>query len=316
MLQKVNTVFVGKKFVIDADPNPTTVGDVYVVNAETGAGIDVTTAIPTTVNAIQIAYVKPNGTVSKSAVIKKNGITSITPNSCSAYIAPTPAKVEIDLTNVSVTAGNRYVIRVIYKDLYEHAGQFTHSYEYIASTTSIADFGAAIVARVNKHAGARCTAAYGSNKITLTAKSVVDNGFGTQGKEAITPYSQVQMGCVVYNSNPDELFSAKKAVAGIVITITEADPGYGNAYIVRDREQAALAYKGITYRTEWPVIKPELNVDLTKGYDTLVIEHKNNYQSPDNQYVKSTDFATEVYVETGATSDAETLGDKIRAWMA
>ena len=74
----------------------------------------------------------------------------------------------------------------------------------------------------------------------------------------------------------------------------------------------ALAYKGITYRTTWPIVKPELNVNLSSTYDTLVIESTNSYQSPDNQYVKETDVATEVYVAAG--QGLEALRDAIAAW--
>ena len=125
------------------------------------------------------------------------------------------------------------------------------------------------------------------------------------------------MRVVAYTTNPSSQFnSAKDAIVGITITQVESQPGKGNAYIVRDREQAALGYKGITYRTEWPVIKPELNVDLTATYDTLVIEFDKEYQSPDNQYVKSTDLAAELYVDHTNTGTLSALNDLILAWAS
>lgn len=313
MLQKPNMVFVGKQVNL-AGTSPA-IGDVWVLNAETGAAMDISSTTAITGDAIKIAFKKLDGSVVTSAPISKNGITHMTPDAGGAYAAPVEATATIDFAGVTPVIGYRYVIRCIYRDIYEHPGQFTHSYEYIATTTDPTDLATAFVALVNNHKGARVTAALSTDAVVLTAKSVTTYGFATQGKEAITPYSQVMLKPVVYYTNPSQFTSVKAAVPGVTIVNTESKPGKGNAYIIRDREQAALGYKGITYRTEFPVIKPELNVNLSETYDTLVIEFENKYQSPDNQYVKSTALALEVYVEAGATAAAEALGDKIRAWI-
>ena len=315
MLQKPNTVFVAKKF--NALGSSFVAGDVRVIDATTGAVIDLSAANVITANEIQLEFKKFDNTVTKSAVIGKKNITNITPDAVGAYVAKTVASATVDFTGVVPVIGHRYVIRCIYRDIYEHPGQFTHSYETIAKSIDPTVMAQTLVTMINSSTSARVTATISGDVITLTAKSVTDNGFGTQGKEAITPYSQVQMRVVAYTTNPTSQFnSAKDAIAGLVITSIESAPGKGNPYIVRDREQAALGYKGITYRTEFPIIKPELNVDLTATYDTLVIEFNKKYQSPDNQYVKSTDLAAEIYIVAGATASAETLGDKIRAWIA
>jgi len=315
MLQKPNTVYVAKKF--NAAGTSFIAGDVRVIDASTGAAIDLSSTNAIAANAIQLEFKKYDGTVTKSGVISKKGITSITPDAGGTYVAPVVATTTIDFAATTPIVGRRYVVRIVYRDIYEHPGQFTHSYEYIATTTDPTDLATAFVTLITNHPGSRVTAALSTDAVVLTAKSVTDNGFSTQGKEALTLYTQVQMRPVVYVTDPTSQFnSAKSAMPGVTIVNTESKPGKGNPYIVRDREQAALAYKGITYRTTFPNIKPELNVDLTKTYDTLVIEFSNKYQSPDNQYIKSTDLTAEVYVEAGATASAETLGDKIRAWMA
>ena len=61
-------------------------------------------------------------------------------------------------------------------------------------------------------------------------------------------------------------------------------------------------------------IKPELTVDLgaTSTYDTLVVEFEKGYQSPDNQYNKSTAIAAELYIVAG--QGAEALRDGIALW--
>jgi hypothetical protein len=318
MLQKPNTVFVAKKF--NAAGATLVAGDVFVVDAATGNAIDLssTNAIAATVSNIKLKFVKSDGSVTTSSPIGKKNITNITPDAGGAYVAKVEASSVIDFTSATITAGHRYVIRCIYKDIYEHPGQFTHSYEVIAAAgETINTIGAKFAARVNAHVGARVTATYAdlTNILLLTAKEVTPNGYGTQGKEAITPYSQVILTVVAFTTIVDSRFNSAKDAFGVTITTTQSKPGKGNPYIVRDREQAALAYKGITNRITWPIIKPELNVDLSKTYDTLTIEFKNQYQSPDNQYVKETQLAAEVYVEAGATASAETLGDKIRAWI-
>lgn len=313
MLQKVNTVFVAEKFNISGASFAA--GEVRVIDATTGAAIDLTSAA-LAASAIQLEFKKADGSITKTQVIGKKNIKNITADLAGAYSAKTVAKSTLDFGSVVPVVGHRYVVRCIYRDLFEHPGQFTHSYEHIATTTTPADLVDAFVAKINKHEGRRVTASKSTNALVLDALSVTDNGFATQGKEAITPYSQVQLKVVVYKTNPVSFTGAKEAVVGLTNVTVESDPGQGNPYIVRDREQAALSYKGITYRTEWPVIKPELNVNLGWTYDTLVIEFDKQYQSPDNQYVKSTDLAAEIYIKAGATSSAEALGDKIRAWMA
>ena len=150
----------------------------------------------------------------------------------------------------------------------------------------------------------------------LTAKVKDDN----EGKESINLYSQVSVDAFVWKTIPNGLLSnVMYPVAGLSITKTQGTPGKGNAKIVRDREQAALGYKGITFRTHWPVIKPELNVDLSATYDTMVIENWNRYQSPDNQYVKTTPMATELYVvadELVAGSTDSLFKDMVEAFIA
>jgi len=315
MLQKPNTVFVAKK--VNTAGTSLVAGDLVVINAETGAvsASSVITTLASAPKSIQFGFVKTDGTIAKTQVISRKNITNIVYD---AYVAKTVASAVISFAGVTPVIGHRYVLRCIYRDLYEHPGQFTHSYEVIAKTTVPADLAIAFNALINTSSSARVTSTIVGSIITLTAKSVTDNGFGTQGKEAITPYSQVQLRVVAYVTDPKARFtiSAKDAIVGLTIVQTESQPGKGNAYIVRDREQAALAYKGITYRTEWPVIKPELNVDLTATYDSLVIEYSKQYQSPDNQYMKSTDLAAEIYVDHSNTGTLSALNTLISDWAS
>ena len=234
----------------------------------------------------------------------------------SDYVAPTEDVIEIAFSGSTIEVGHRFVLRLVYGDIYEAPGQFTHTYEVIATTTSTADLAAAFMAKINKHVSRRVDASISAGVLKLTAKVKDDN----EGKESINLYSQVSVDAFVWKTIPNGLLSnVMYPVAGLSITKTQGTPGKGNAKIIRDREQAALGYKGITFRTHWPVIKPELNVNLSATYDTMVIENWNSYQSPDNQYVKTTPIATELYVvanELVAGSTDSLFKDMVEAFIA
>ena len=232
------------------------------------------------------------------------------------YVAPTEDVIEIAFSGSTIEVGHRFVLRLVYGDLYEAPGQFTHTYEVIATTTSTADLAAAFMAKINKHVSRRVDASIDVSTLRLTAKVKDDN----EDKESINLYSQVSVDAFVWKTIPNGLLSnVMYPVAGLAITKTQGTPGKGNAKIVRDREQAALGYKGITFRTHWPVIKPELNVNLSSTYDTMVIENWNSYQSPDNQYVKTTPLATDLYVvanELVAGATDSLFKDMVEAFIA
>ncbi len=298
MLQKPNTVFVGKK--VNSTGTTLAVGDVVVLNAATGAPIAVS-AIATTPE-IQLGIVKAVGATDAKADMAKTqkiALDKVVSSVFTAYKAKTEATAEIDLSAATIVEGNRYVIRVIYKDIYEHPGQFTHSYEAIAEAGETATtLAGKIVARVTAHKGARVTAVNAAGVITLTAKEIpaLSNNVDAAGT-----YKQVSMSVAAYYTNPSDVwFSAYRAIPGAEITVTNGSPGKGNPHIVRQRENEALGYKGITFRTAWPHIGPALRTDMSKTYDEFVIEFFVNYQSPDNSYVKRTELASELYVEAGA----------------
>ena len=299
MLQKTNTVFVGKE--VNTSGSTLAVGDVVLIDASTGMPVNFTDAVE--LNELQIGLVSKIGNSDKEAEIKRTQTIArdkVLSMVYDIYSSKDESEVKIDFSGATIVPGYRYVVRLIYKDLYQHPGQFTHSYESIATGASTTDsICTDITNKINNHKGARSTAEYNSTTgvITVTAKEITANSRGMAGKEGISPYSQVQMTAVVYHTIPGSAFSSGyRSVDGVGIEVTPSSPGKGNPYVIRDREQAALAYKGITYRTTWPIIKPELNVNLDADYDEFVIEFSKSYQSPDNQYVKSTDLAAEVYV--------------------
>lgn len=324
MLQHVNTVIVGKTAAApDSGTGATAVyaanyntvaefsaGEVYLVdekmnliathaNAIAAKEVrfalktDKTTTYTDTTGADQTATV-----IKYSAPIKKGSIKSAKYN---VYTAPVEDSITFDFTGVTPVIGNRYVVRFIYRDIYEHPGQFTKTYEVIATTAVLADLIAALKNRINKDMGRRITLsstdAYATN-FKATAKAKTDN----EGKESINPYTVVRMTAVAYYTNPSATGFASKIkypIASLDITPnTDSTPGKGYWKQVRDAEQAALAYKGITYRTAWPhsLLKPELLVEVDGTYDSLVVEFENKYLTPDNQTNSNTMQAAEVYI--------------------
>ena len=55
------------------------------------------------------------------------------------YVAPVEEKIVITLTDATIVAGNRYVLRIVYKDFEVNNFQFTHTYEVYAETTTAKD---------------------------------------------------------------------------------------------------------------------------------------------------------------------------------
>lgn len=212
---------------------------------------------------------------------------------------PVAAKIEIDLANVTPVVGHRYVLRVLYKDMNIANFQFTHTYEHVATTTTAADLGEAILAKINKHANRRVNATFASNKLTLTAKDKnYDNSV-----TSLDEYSIVSMDASLYVTIPGALLSNQpEKVIGAEITKTEGKPGRGFWKQVRDTELRAMGYSGQVYTGAYPSIEQERMVEKGAKYNNINIENDNLYLSPDNQYVKTTPVMTEIYCKGAVTA--------------
>lgn len=239
----------------------------------------------------------PDGTSSTKKVVEySNAIQKASKPSyvMGDYKVPVAEKIEIDLTSVKPVIGHRYVLRIVYKDLYEAPGQFTHTYETVATSEVANDLGNALLKKINKHANRRVTATFTSNKLTLTAMSKDDN----EGVYSLNEYSVVSMEASLYVTIPGALLSnVPEAVAGATIKKTAGHPGKGFWKQVRDMEVRMLGYKGHVFTDAYPIIEPKRFVTEGATYDYFTIENDNLYLSPDNQYIKTTPLTTEVYVE-------------------
>lgn len=217
------------------------------------------------------------------------------------YEAPVQEKVEIDFTNASIVIGHRYVLRIVYKDVYEAPGQFTHTYEAIATSETADDLGNALLKKINAHANRRITASFSAHKLTLTAMEKDDN----EGVNSLNEYSIVSMSASLYVTIPGALLSnVPESVPGVTIKETEGKPGKGYWKQVRDAEVRMMGYKGIVMTGAYPIVEQDRKVSEGATYDYVTIENDNLYLSPDNQYIKTTPLTTELYVEAGSLSDS------------
>lgn len=228
------------------------------------------------------------------------------------YVAPVQEKIEIDLTSATVVIGHRYVLRIVYKDMYEAPGQFTHTYEAIATTEIADDLGNALLKKINKRANRRVTATFANHKLTLTALPKDDN----EGVYSLNEYSVVSMEASLYVTIPGALLSnVPEAVPGATIKKTAGHPGKGYWKQVRDMEVRMLGYKGHVFTDAYPIIEPKRNVTEGASYNYITIENDNLYLSPDNQYIKTTPLTTELYVEKSVNLRTSQFVKNLKAFI-
>lgn len=257
----------------------------------------------------------PNGTSSTKKVVEySNAIQKASKPSyvMGYYKEPVAEKIEIDLTSVKPVIGHRYVLRIVYKDLYEAPGQFTHTYEAIATTDIATDLGSALLKKINKHTNRRVNATFQSGKLTLTALPKDDN----EGVYSLNEYSVVSMEASLYVTIPGALLSnVPEAVAGATIKKTAGHPGKGFWKQVRDMEVRMLGYKGHVFTDAYPIIEPKRFVTEGATYDYFTIKNDNLYLSPDNQYIKTTPLTTEVYVEHAEANEKSVFAKALGSFI-
>ena len=304
MLQKVNKVLIAKT----APTSYTTVealvdGDIALFNENKVIVKSATEAEAATALYIGVCVGKEDvydqkGTKSTKSVInysmpiQKGSKPSMV---FTKFVDKAEDKVVITATNVTPEVGHRYVLRIVYNDIHEAPGQFTHTYEVIAKTTNATDLITSFKNKINNHKQARVVATSAAAVLTLTAKEIPYN----QGITLDAGYCQVSMDVFMWKTIPSGLLSnVMYPISNLTIAKTQGTPGRGNAYIVRDRENWNLGYEGIQYRANaiYPYIAPEFRSDLSAEYDTLTLEWDNLYLSNDNQYIKTTPLSAEIYV--------------------
>lgn len=243
----------------------------------------------------KINVTMPNGTVAQKANIEfSNEIQKSSKPSAviGANVEPTQDKVVVTLTNATVVAGHRYVLRVLYKDIEANNFQFTHTYEVYAESNEAQKLAEAFVKKINAHKNRRIQAQNANAVLTLTAMVKDDN----EGVYSLNEYSVVDMEVSLYHTIPGALLANQpEAVAGATIVKTPGNPGRGFWKQVRDAEVRYMGYKGHVFTGAYPEVEQARKVVEGTKYDYAVIENDNLYLSNDNQYIKTTPLTTEVY---------------------
>lgn len=243
----------------------------------------------------KINVTMPNGTVAQKANIEfSNEIQKSSKPSAviGANVEPTQDKVVVTLTNATVVAGHRYVLRVLYKDIEANNFQFTHTYGVYAESNEAQKLAEAFVKKINAHKNRRIQAENAVAVLTLTAMVKDDN----EGVYSLNEYSVVDMEVSLYHTIPGALLANHpEAVAGATIVKTPGNPGRGFWKQVRDAEVRYMGYKGHVFTGAYPEVEQARKVVEGTKYDCAVIENDNLYLSNDNQYIKTTPLTTEVY---------------------
>lgn len=301
MITSVHTVLIGKKC-------PTSYTTVDALNAGEVALFDQNKAILKTaaeaakasslyvgVAGEKINVTMPNGNVAQKANIEfSNEIQKSSKPSAviGQHVEPTQDKVVITLTDATIVAGHRYVLRVLYKDIEANSFQFTHTYEVYAESNEAQKLAEAFVKKINAHKNRRIQAENTAAVLTLTAMVKDDN----EGVYSLNEYSVVDMEVSLYHTVPGALLANQpEAVSGATIAKTPGNPGKGFWKQVRDAEVRYMGYKGHVFTGAYPEVEQARKVVEGTSYDYAVIENDNLYLSNDNQYIKTTPLTTEVY---------------------
>lgn len=301
MITSVHTVLIGKKC-------PTTYNTVDALNAGEVALFDQNKAILKTaaeaakasslyvgVAGEKINVTMPDGSIAQKVNIEfSNEIQKSSKPSAviDRHVEPTQDKVVITLTNATIVAGHRYVLRVLYKDIEANNFQFTHTYEVYAESNEAQKLAEAFVKKINAHKNRRIQAQNAAAVLTLTAMVKDDN----EGVYSLNEYSVVDMEVSLYHTVPGALLANQpEAVSGATIAKTPGNPGKGFWKQVRDAEARYMGYKGHVFTGAYPEVEQARKVVEGTSYDYAVIENDNLYLSNDNQYIKTTPLTTEVY---------------------
>lgn len=141
----------------------------------------------------------------------------------------------------------------------------------------------------------------------LTARVITDC---TSSLTDIDEFAMVQFDSTVNYIDSDDVTQS----FGTTITQTAAIEGYGTWEKVRDAEKLSRGYVGVSNRTHFPVIAPDVQTVKNETYDEVLIESQVSYLSPDNAYTKEARIQTEIYLPENASQTANILG-VLNPWM-
>lgn len=298
----------GKFIIMNCDSN---IASDKLYNVTAAAAADIKTIKVGIVTKKNAVLRKQNGTIEYTPIIKwSNEIKAddIKSFNVLAYAADTEDTIEIDFSNLDqlteakfAEGHKRIIVRLTFKDMPHRYRKWTESYEYVTNEGDTkANIVSGIAAMINKEwKRARVQASVSGSKVVLVALPYDDD----DSVDSLNWANKVRFNANVYYTDPtaDGWESLNKYFpAGVVIKKTPGKQYPASAKLVRDRESWAMGYQGILNRGEgtWPIIKPEMETDLTAQYDAITLEFENMYRAADD-IQRKTKQTLEVYGKTG-----------------
>ena len=341
MLKRVNKIFIGKDIastgaIVDG-ASMTLVqsniaeGEIVVLDSDYNAVVGGTATYPTT-DKLYLAEgsseifntVNPDGSaLSGRTLLISNPLDGKLVNIYSGkdYVAKAEHTATLQPITDTIVAGTEYVLRIVYKDVYEDKGQFTDTYRYtaVAGDTSVDVFNGLRI-RLNKDNGKYSVKRKGGSRLSVNAADVANLVLTakpipecTTSVNDIDEFTMVNFEVRLNYVDNDYYWTEVNLTAPVAYT--QFSRGTGIWEVVRDTEKFAQSYEGVTNRIWFPIVKPEMRTIKSATYNMIVIEHDVDYRSPDNQYEKSTILTTEVAMPSGAAQQAVLLTN-LNTWMA
>jgi len=219
------------------------------------------------------------------------------------------------LSAVTPVLGTEYMVRIVYKDMNEHPGQFTQTYRITAdgtnADTNLVDL---LEAKINAHSGARVVATSSTTTLILTGKPIPQC---TTSVNDLEEFRMVEFESFINYIDPSGTDKGTWVDVGGTLSRTVANYGSGTWEQIRDMEKRALPYRGVTNFTAYPVIAPTMRTVKSSTYDLIVIEHDKSYISPDNQYVKQAPLTTVIAFVVPSTGTQEnSVLAQLNPWFA
>jgi len=218
-----------------------------------------------------------------------------------------------DFTGLTPVVGTEYVIRIVYRDIKEHPGQFTETYRYISTTATLSTWLTAVVAKINAHVGRRVQATEASNTdLILTGLEIPKCTTGLTDIDIFSMVDFVQFNNYVNSSGNWVVIPSTSTT----VTYTATTYGQGNWEQVRDLEKLAKGYLGNTNKTHFPVLEKAWETVVDETYDMIVIEHNNPYIAPNNQgYEVAKAQSLIVIPYTASSNQMDSILAQLNPWM-
>ena len=243
-----------------------------------------------------------------SAPIEGKNVTSYAGKE---YTAKSECVVTFPAITGTIVAGTEYVLKLVFKDMVEHPGLFTHTYRYIAKAGDSSQLVlTGLRNRIGKHSGARVTAS-GTTTLVLTGKAIPSS---TSSVNSIDEFSMVQFDAILNYVDSDS--NQNNVTHGTAVTKVAAKQGSGTWEQVRDLEKATIGYRGIENRIHFPVAIPDSRVVKGGAYNLITINHDRGYTTPNNQYTATTKLCTIIAINGRLANQGLALQVRLNAWMA